>query len=434
MPLWKIAWRSIQRRSLASILTMFSMALGVMLVVAVLLIVGVVDESFKSNSSLGYDTIVGPRGGEFQLTLNTVFYLSRPIENVPFEYYEEFLPASKRPDEVDGKYFKYLNPDVPAVPVCLGDFYGEYRVVGTTSDLFNLVYDRKRNRPYQFADGTNFTGAGDGFEAVLGSKVAKKNKLRVGDKIQPAHGAPDGKAHDDFEVVGILEPSGTPQDRAVFVDMKGFNNIADHIREDGSKEVTAMLLDTKDPFRSIQMVSEINESKEAMAVKPVATIFRLFNSFVGPLRNLLLVITALICLVSGISILVSIYNSMSDRKQEIAVMRALGAGRSTVMAVVLLESVIISCVGGVLGWMVGHALIGLASGKIESETGVVISALDLAPPMKELGYLLGPNLGSTISVEVWLIPFLIVLAILVGFLPALSAYRTDVAEALQSSP
>lgn len=438
MPLWKIAWRSIQRRSLASVLTMVSMALGVMLVVAVLLIVGVVDASFKSNSSLGYDTIVGAKGGQLQLTLNTVYYLSQPVENLPFEFYEEFLPADKRNDGRDGEFFKYLNPEVPVVPVCLGDYFDQYRVVGTTADLFRLVYDRERNRTYEFADGGNFTGEGESgvFEAILGAKVARDQGLGVGDKIQPAHGAPEGKTHQQFLVVGVLRPSGTPQDRAVFVNMDGFNSIDDHIRDDGKKEVTALLVDTKDPFRSIQMVSLINEGNQAQAVKPVATIFTLFSRIVGPIRNLLLVITLLICVVSGISILVSIYNSMSDRKQEIAVMRSLGAGRSTVMTVVLLESVIISMVGGFVGWVAGHALIGLASGKIEAETGVVISALDLAPKMDELAYLLGPELASRInvSVEVWLIPLLVILSIAVGFLPALSAYRTDVAQALQANP
>jgi putative ABC transport system permease protein len=160
----------------------------------------------------------------------------------------------------------------------------------------------------------------------------------------------------------------------------------------------------------------------------------LFSKIVGPIRNLLLVITGFICIVSGISILVSIYNSMSDRKHEIAIMRSLGAGRGTVMTVVLLESLMISLIGGVVGWLAGHALIGLASGKIEEESGVVVSAFDLAPEMPELSYLLGEALTPNISVEIWLIPILIALAIIVGFLPAVSAYRTDVAEALQSTP
>ena len=199
-------------------------------------------------------------------------------------------------------------------------------------------------------------------------------------------------------------------------------------------EVTSLLVDTKDPLRSRDLLHQLSEGSVALGVKPVLVIYGLFSKIVGPIRNLLLAITILICVVSGISILVSIYNSMSDRKQEIAVMRSLGAGRSTVMSIVLLESVMISLVGGLLGWIAGHALIGLASGKIEAETGVVVSALDLAPPMKELSYLLGEQLTPNISVEIWLIPMLILLAVIVGFLPAWTAYKTDVAHALQSSP
>ena len=616
MPLWKIAWRSIQRRSVASLLTTLSMALGVMLVVAVLLIVGVVDESFRSNSSLGYDTIVGPKGGQLQVTLNTVYYLSRPVNNLPFEFYRQFLPAEERKDRqatadveyknqlevlvgeewqavsdkvtipagaisarlrvpliaaelegakdftlsaevtskntanskakavgtiepvskvktvcpvcegtglqgilegivkpkkeetpaenpegssddsskspvsaklspllaltapqpklnidspiaiagdeysyfdltlsesidaavelnatlsngADGRYLGYLEETNTAViPVSLGDYFKQYRVVGTTPQFFDLVYDRERNLSYEFAEGGTFTGQTEYgvFEAILGAKVARDIGLKVGDTLQPAHGAPDGKAHDDFVIVGILESSGTPQDRGVFVNIDGFNLIPDHIREDGKKEVTALLVDTKDAFRSMQLEDQLSDEPVGQVVKPVAIIYNLFNSIVGPVRNLLLVITALICVVSGISILVSIYNSMNDRKQEIAVMRSLGAGRSTVMTVVLLESVIISLAGGLLGWVAGHGLIGLASHKIESETGVVVSAFQLAPPMEELSYLLGPRLTPNISVEIWLIPILVILAIIVGFMPALSAYRTDVAKALQSSP
>src|SRR6476660_4516459 len=96
MSLFRIAYRSILQRGLASLLTMFSMALGVMLVVAVLSIHGVVSQSFKNNASLGYNMIVGAKGGQEQLTLNTVFYLSKPVENIPYTYYLEFLKRSER--------------------------------------------------------------------------------------------------------------------------------------------------------------------------------------------------------------------------------------------------------------------------------------------------------------------------------------------------
>src|SRR5947208_697607 len=96
MSFFRIALRSILQRGVASLLTMFSMALGVMLVVAVLSIHGVVSQSFKNNASLGYNMIVGAKGGQEQLTLNTVFYLSKPVENIPYTYYLEFLKRDER--------------------------------------------------------------------------------------------------------------------------------------------------------------------------------------------------------------------------------------------------------------------------------------------------------------------------------------------------
>ena len=104
MSLWKIAWRSLQQRSLASALTALSMALGVMLVVAVLSIHGVVSESFKNNTSLGYNMIVGAKGGKLQLTLNTVYYLSSPVENIPYDYYLEFFTAERRQQELQNSF------------------------------------------------------------------------------------------------------------------------------------------------------------------------------------------------------------------------------------------------------------------------------------------------------------------------------------------
>ena len=96
LDLVKIAARSIQQRGVASLLTIFSMSLGVMLVVMVLTIHGVVDKSFRNNASLGYNVIVGAKGGKEQLTLNTVFYLSRPVENIPYDFYLEFLKQEER--------------------------------------------------------------------------------------------------------------------------------------------------------------------------------------------------------------------------------------------------------------------------------------------------------------------------------------------------
>ena len=151
---------------------------------------------------------------------------------------------------------------------------------------------------------------------------------------------------------------------------------------------------------------------------------------------LLLAMTILICIISGVSILVSIYNSMNDRRHEIAVMRALGAGRGTVMSIVLMESIMLAVGGGIVGWLAGHLLVcGLASTYIEDATGVHIGLLDFAPAVDILGPLGAPSfLQQPISTEFFLIPGLILLAIVVGVWPALAAYRTDVAKALTATP
>jgi putative ABC transport system permease protein len=139
----------------------------------------------------------------------------------------------------------------------------------------------------------------------------------------------------------------------------------------------------------------------------------------------------MICVVSGLSILVSIYNSMSDRRHEIAVMRALGASRGTVMAIVLMEAILLSLGGAVLGFVAGHGLIAANSGLIEEKTGVQIGFFDIAPPMEEIElWIGGPLLTIPWSTEIWVIPALVLLAIVVGFWPAVEAYRTDVAKLL----
>jgi len=479
---------------LASSLTAFSMALGVMLLVAVLSIHGVIERSFQNNASLGYNMILGAKGGKLQLTLNTVYYLSQPIENLPYNFYLEFLGADRRvaeqktslhpaPDRRDGKYASFV---ALAIPICLGDYFGPFRVVGTTPEMFDrLQFGPEGTQKYEFAAGRNFclhSPENGFFEAVVGATVARERRVKLGDHIGTTHGDPEGLGHGrKFTVVGILAPSGTPQDRAVFVSMEGFYLMEGHAKplpkgqrdpaaaeasptdnhasdESGKaapgqlapttpdqaaaaqlalralpleqREVTSILVRTTSPIVGPGLENEINEGPTAQAVMPVREIFLLFDMFVRPAQMLLVVMSVLICIVSGVSILVSIYNSMSERRHEIAVMRALGAERQTVMSVILWESVILGLGGGLLGWVLGHGLNALVSPLIEARTGVSIGFFDLAPGL-DLSWLWAAD-GRvwTVSSELLLIPALLLLAVAVGLLPALIAYRTDVAGSL----
>jgi len=416
MSLWKIAWRSIQQRSMVSMLTLASMGLGVALVVAVLVVYGVVYQSFNRGGE-GYDLIVGAKGGKEALVLNTVFYLSEPVGNIPYSFYEEL---------VEGKFAGDVET---AIPVCMGHTYQGFRVVGTVPEMFTELKYRG-NRSYEFAQGENFKSENH-FDAVMGAIAASKTKLQIGEPFQAVHGG--SRTHgQSFKVVGILAPTGTPMDRAIFVNMEGFYDIhhaeelastdepEDHEGHDHGhdKEITAVLVCIQSvlPGRTVVVADAINRGNVAQAVMPVRVIANLFEGVVGKLQWILLGMAVLTVLEAGIGIMVSMYNSMSDRRHEIAIMRALGASRLTVMMIILLESILLAMMGGAVGLLLGHGAIWACSPLIADWTGVVVGPFQFQ------------------LVELILIPGLILLASAVGYLPALVAYRTDVAKSLITSP
>lgn len=442
MNLLGIAWRNIRQRPLTSALTAVSLALGVALVVATLVTGRIVQQAFESGAGLGYNMIVGARGSPLQLVLNTVFLISKPIENVGWDFYEEFLPAARRADGVDGKYAASTGV---AVPTCMGDYYRSFRVVGTNSDFFGRL-KRGDGEPFRFAAGENLRDD-DFFAGVIGASVAESLGLKVGDPFAPTHGADDGKVHDPFHVVGILERTWTPIDRGVFVNMEGFylqdghakplpdgveQEVATTVAGDGQtsqgsaplpasqREVTAILLETASlpglppELTAMGLRTAINEGRDAQAALPVAEIRQLLDLFVRPLELVLLMVTALVVLVSALGILISMVGSSLERSRDVAIMRALGARRGHVLATVLIEAVLLAVGGGLVGWVLGHGIVAAIGPWIAASAGVRAGFFSSAP-----------------EAEVLLVPFLVLLAILAALLPALAAYRTDVSRWLQ---
>jgi putative ABC transport system permease protein len=458
MNVFMIAARNFQHRWFASLLTTFSMALGVTCVVLVLSIAGLIRESFDRNSNVGYNLVIGPKGSRLDLILNSVFFLSRPVSTLPYSYYLEFLPASARrqafdrmggrfeePDR-DGVYYKFTGGGF-VIPMCMGDYVGKFRMIATTPDYFNLMkHGMDNDQPYVFAQGRNFeteTKENGFFEGVLGARAAAELRLKVGDSFHPTHGA-EGELHSDgFKVVGILAPTGTPVDRGAFANIEGFYLMDGHVAPERDKdtglelagqsgssiipapdqtkplpihqrEVSSLLLKTEG-FGGISLDQQINKSASVQAASPVGVIAGLLETFFRPAEWALLALTTLVCAVSAISILVSIYNSMNERTRDIAVMRALGASRDRVLLVILCEAILISLFGGILGWIVGHAIAAAASPIVEYRTGIRVGLFSI----------------NSVA-EPFIIPGLILIGILAGLLPALMAYRTDVSRSLQS--
>ena len=439
MSLLGIAWRSIKQRLFTSGLTALSLALGVALVVATLVIGGLVRDAFASGQGLGYNLIVGAKGSPLQLVLNSVYLVSKPIENISWSFYQEFLPAEARPDGAAGRYAGSV---AKAVPICMGDYYKSFRVVGTNAAYFDTLTVGD-GRAFAFAGGRNFRDD-EFFGGVLGSTVATKLGLAVGDRFSPTHGADDGLVHDPFTVTGILARTDTPVDRGVYVNMEGFYLQEGHAKpvpegeaaeragaeaappaQPGNpaplpfaqREVTAILVETASPggmppeLLAMGLKTAINEGRDGQAAEPVREIRTLLDLFVRPLELLLLLVTTLVVIVSAIGILVSMVGSALERSRDVAVMRALGARRSHVLTAVLLEAIILAVGGGLAGWLLGHGIVAAIGPLITTNAGVSAGFFSSAP------------LG-----EALLVPFLVVLAILSALLPALAAYRTDVAK------
>jgi len=433
MTLLGIAWRNIRQRLATSGLTALSLALGVALVVATLVTSGIVKRAFESGGGLGYNMIVGAKGSPLQLVLNSVYLISKPIENIPWSTYQDFLPAARRADGVDGRFAGSV---ATAVPICMGDYFRGFRVVGTNADYFDRL--APAGGAFRFAAGRNMRDDAF-FEGVLGASVAETLGLTVGDTFAPTHAADDGPVHDPFTVAGILARTGTPVDRGVYVNMEGFYLQEGHAKplegadapppavaaKDGTpaalpaaqREVTAILVETAAPngmppeLMAMGLHQTLNEGRDAQAAMPVWVIRELFDLFVRPLELVLLLVTALVVLVSAIGILVSMVGSALERSRDVAVMRALGARRSHVLTAVLLEAIILAVGGGLVGWLLGHGIVAAIGPLITTNAGVSAGFFSAAP------------LG-----EALLVPFLVVLAILSALLPALAAYRTDVAK------
>ncbi|WP_437201718.1 ABC transporter permease [Planctomicrobium sp. SH664] len=450
MNLITIAYKSIRQRWLASFLTGLSVALGVSLMIAVLILNNAVKEVFTMSGS-GYDLVVGPKGSDLQLVLSSIYRMDKPIENLPWRFYEELKN----------------NPSVSrAIPIALGDTteVGDFPIVGTTPRYFTTEY--VPGKKFEFYQGGR--GLEETWDAVIGSQVAKVNGWGVGSQFKLVHAGQSDHVHDEmFTVRGVLAPTGTPNDRTAFVALDGFFELAGHeqpieeaiereakfygetedqIRErykkdieeikahDHSshaghhhhhgppsalqKEVTSVLLVMKGDEleranRALSLQQRLKQGFQAQAANTVQVMSRLMTNLVGNVQLAFLYLTGLIIAVSGIGIFVSIYNSMAERKKEIAVMRALGAKRQTVFSIVLLESVLLCVLGGLGGLLLGHALVFIAAPIIEDRSGLLIDPL------------------SFTAQEFVMIPLLILMASLVGFLPGLTAYRTDVAEGLQ---
>lgn len=414
---------NILAKKLRSFLTIFSIATAILLIISIVNISSQLNSNIKDNAA-HYDVLLGAKGSSTQLILSTLFFYDAPLGNISKHYLESIE--------------KDLRVNC-AVPIGMGDNYKGYRIIGTVPEYF---------------DGINYTiDKGELFkeekEAVIGSTVARMTGLTIGSEFSGSHGI--GKEsdsvgdhhHDDFKykVVGILKPTRTPNDMAVFTHIKsvwGVHGIhaeheEDDHHEDGTHEedvshegeqhgetehhhdhdkiITAILIKSKGFSEGYQITQEYNGKDDVQAINPAATLRQLLNTIsVG--EKVATLIAYISVVLSIITLFIVMLSAASERMKDIAVLRALGANRTTVFNIILLEALSISVLGSVIGFVLSHLSIHIAGGAIASKLGLYINGMSISPT------------------EHIIIFTAIVLSTLAGIIPGITVYKTDVTKHL----
>ena len=191
-----MTWRNLIYHKIRSLILVVSITLTIYLPIGLKV---VVDQSAESLTSRAEVTplVIGAKGSPLELVLNTLYFESGVSETVS---YNEVTRVTE-------------NNQANAIPMYCRFKSGKQPIVGTSLDYFPF-------RQLKIAEGRNITMLG---ECVLGAKAAQNMRVGIGDSaISSPESVFDiaGVYPLKMNIVGILAPSGTPDDEAIFVDIK----------------------------------------------------------------------------------------------------------------------------------------------------------------------------------------------------------------------
>ena len=416
--LLRLAFFSLKSRKVTTSLTVFSIALSVLLLVGVDRIRQGAQEGFSGTLSQT-DLVVGARGGSLPLLLYAVFHIGTPANDLSYASYEHFR-------------------DHPAVqwtiPFSMGDSHHGYRVIATDANFYEH-YRYHRDHSIDFADGTRPEAI---FDAAMGSEVAERLGYHVGSKIVLSHGLESVSilkhADKPFTVVGILAHTATPVDRAIYITLYGEEALhidwADgtppalgkeipaskiHKEDLHIKDISAFLVRTRSRVDTLLLQREINTYRDEplTAIIPALTLQELW-SLLGYADVALSLVSGAVLVVGLLAMLIALYTALNERRREVAVLRAIGFQARQIFALFVLESTLISALGVALGLAAAYALLWLARTPVEAHFGI---------PLAMVGF----------SSRVSLYACMVVLAgALLGCVPAIRAYRNGLIDGLNA--
>tara|TARA_B100001094_G_scaffold32459_1_gene26936 strand:- start:872 stop:2110 length:1239 start_codon:yes stop_codon:yes gene_type:complete len=408
--LLKLAWNNIVKRPFSSGLSVLLLASSIMIIILAFLTMQQLESKFNENANK-IDLVVGAKGSRLQLVLCNVFHVDNPTGNIRMK---DVTFLTKHP------FVKN------AIPISLGDNYKSYRIVGTNQNFLQKLYKAPLKQGKLFEKP---------YEVVLGFNAANKINLKLGDSFYGSHGI-DASLHEHqdtkYLVVGLLDYSGEVIDNLILTPLESVWQVHSEDHQKGTfdlsyekkhdhhhhhttlveedKEITALLVNYNSPRAKFSIPGIVNNKEQLMAAEPAIEIQRLFD-LIKPAAKVVAVLAWFIFGLAFFSMLITMINSMKDRKYEIAMMRASGATSKLVLISILTEGFLIAFIGGLLGVFMGHILLEIMGQYLTNHyqfSGLIFNYFEL-----------------------WLLIGTIATGIISGFIPSIAAYNMDISSTLK---
>lgn len=401
----RLSLASLRYNRVGNIFNILVLAFGVAIIVTLSHISDQVQRRFERDLA-GFDLVVGAKGSPVQLILSSIFHLDAPTGNISLD---------------EAKKIEKNSLVALSIPLSLGDNYEGFRVVGTTTEY-------PKHYGAVFAQGGYWS---KNMQAVIGSDVAKSTHLQVGQSFAARRGITDadgGQGEFSYEVTGILAPTGSVMDRLVLTNVASTWHVpppqpprpSHHHRsshreveeeEPQEKQITALLITYKSPMAATVLPELVERSGTMQAASPAFEMMRL-SRMLGVGGEAIKIFGAALVVIAAIGFFMALFNAVSDRRYEIALLRVLGATRGKVFAYVMMEGMTLGIAGTVAGIVFGHILTFCIRHWIETTQHIVLAGTWFNG-YEALGALAA--LASSIAASA---------------IPAFMAYRVNVAETI----
>lgn len=413
--IFKLAVKSLRFRKYSIGLTIFSLAMSIMLFIVVDMIRVQAKDNFVNTVS-GIDLIVGSRSGAVQLLLYSIFHIGNATNNVSWETYKKIAK----------------HPRISwSIPISLGDSHKGFRVIGT-EQIFFQHYTVNKNSKLKFMHGNPISS---NFDAVIGANVAKQLSYTIDQEIILAHGMGNVSlvkhTNTPFKVIGILNPTGSSIDDSIIISLTDLELM--HIGwEHGipnpevlenidlstkhniePKSITAFLLKLKSKHDVFSIQRAINDYKKEplLAILPGVTLLELWK-VVSVIEKVLLLISAFVIVAALLSMLAIILTNLSTRRHEIAILRSLGASPLGICLLMIIETELLIITSIILAILFIFLTITFVGPYMYHQFGI---AIELMPAT---------------SFQLTLIAGVLFAGLIVSLIPAIRAYRNTLQDGL----